>query len=355
MFRLANIEYLYLIPLIGLFWVVSFFLLKRTERLLKKYFHLETLKKLTSSVSYTKRRWKIFFEGLVILFLLLAMARLQMGQGEQKVKNEGVELVLAFDVSKSMLAEDMKPSRLDYAKREAQKFLDQLSGHKVGLIVFAGNAVLVSPLTVDYSAVRMYIDSLGTESVSTQGTNYEKALFTANEAFLNGGIEKDDTTKVTRAVVIFSDGEDQEAGAIDQAKKLVEQGVRIFTLGIGTSKGGSIPVRDRFGYLKSYKKDSSGKVIVTKAKTKLLKDLADTGKGAYYHASFGGGHIKNLVADLNRLEKSEFDSKVMLNYKEYFQVFLVIAFILACMELLISERKSKRSIWKGRFQGEYKK
>lgn len=350
MIRFFSTEYLIFIPVIAALVVISFFFYKLSKKKLEKYFQQELLAKLISSVSFRKRKFKILLEGVTLLFMILALCRLQMGQGEQNVKSEGIELMIAVDVSRSMLAEDIKPSRLDFAKREMSKLLDQLNGHKVGLIVFAGSSVMIAPLTTDYSALRMYIDSLDINSVSTQGTYFVKAMASAEDAFKNGGKEIDETLRVTRAILLISDGEDNEPGAIEQAEKLNKDGIKIFSLGIGTIEGGSIPLRDSFGYLKGYKKDDQGQIIVSRAKTKLLQDLAQKGGGAYYHAVFEGNHIKQIASDLSKLEKTQFDSKVTVNFNEYFQIFLAIAICISFVELLISERKGIKRLWKGRFE-----
>lgn len=350
MIRFFHPEYISYLAGVIVLWVLAFYFYKRSKLKLQAFYSSDLLNKLISSVSFTKRKIKIILEGLVLVFCLLSLARLQMGQGEQKVKSEGIELMIAVDVSRSMLAEDIKPSRLDFAKREMNKLLDQMSGHKVGLIVFAGSSVLVAPLTTDYSALRMYIDSLDMNSVSTQGTYFAKAMSVAEEAFKNGGTETDEAVKVTRGILFISDGEDNEPGAIDAATKLNDDGIKIFSLGIGTEEGGSIPIRDSFGYLKGYKKDDSGNIIVSRAKTQLLQDIAAKGGGAYYHAVFGGKHTTQIVEDLAKLEKAQFDTKVTVNYNEYFQVFLLFAIVLAFLELLLSEKKSQNKIWKGRFE-----
>jgi Ca-activated chloride channel family protein len=350
MIRFHHPEYFPLLLAVLVLLVVALFFYKQGKRKLEKHFNHELLAKLISSVSFRKRKLKIVLECLVLAFAIVALCRLQMGQGEQKIKSEGIELMIAVDVSRSMLAEDVKPSRLDFARREMHRLLDQLNGHKVGLIVFAGSSVMISPLTGDYSALRMYIDSLDINSVSTQGTYFAKAMTTATEAFKNGGAEVDETVKVTRAILFISDGEDNEPGAVDAAEKLNEEGIKIFSIGIGTEEGGSIPLRDSFGYLKGYKKDDSGQIIVSRAKTKLLQDLASKGGGAYYHAVFGGGHIEQITSDLSKLEKAQFDTKVTVNFNEYFQIFLVIAVILSLLEMFLSEKRSLKKIWKGRFQ-----
>ncbi|MCB0348827.1 MAG: VWA domain-containing protein [Bdellovibrionales bacterium] len=350
MIRFFNTEYFSLLPVVLGLLILALFFYKICKKKLEKYFQHELLEKLISTVSFRKRKLKIVLESLVLVFAVLAICRLQMGQGEQKIKSEGIELMIAVDVSRSMQAEDVKPSRLDFAKREINKLLDQLGGHKVGLIVFAGSSVMISPLTTDYSALRMYVDSLDINSVSTQGTYFAKAMTTADEAFKNGGKEVDETTKVTRAILFISDGEDNEPGAVAQAEALSKEGIKIFSLGVGTVEGGSIPLRDSFGYLKGYKKDENGQIIVSRAKTELLQDLAKKGGGAYYHAVFEGTHVKQIATDLSKLEKTQFDSKIAVNYNEYFQVFLIIAICLAFIELLVSEKRNSKKHWKGRFE-----
>tara|TARA_B100001248_G_scaffold262195_1_gene256648 strand:+ start:9816 stop:10883 length:1068 start_codon:yes stop_codon:yes gene_type:complete len=355
MLRFADSSWLYLLVLCPLLYFVAWFFIKKTQAKLEKFFQPEALAKLTSSLSLRRRKWKIIMEVFVIALLVFSYARLQMGQGKQKIKNEGIEIMIAFDVSKSMLAADTRPSRLDYAKAQAQKLLGQLRGHKVGLMVFAGNAVMVSPLTPDYSAIQMYLDSISTSSVSAQGTNYQKVLGIAESAFAAGGVETDDSTKVTRVVLLLSDGEDHEEGALTAAQSLKEKGIRVFAMGVGTKEGGKIPIYDKFGYLQGYKKDQNGKEVLTQAKNELLKKIAKEGGGGYYHASYGANHVKSLVADIEKLEKSEFESSVSATYAEYFQYFLFFAILLAMLEMLLSDLAPKKQRWRGRFQGDFQR
>lgn len=305
---------------------------------------------LTRSVSAKKRTWKVRLQLLVLALMIVALARPQSGESKQEIKTEGVEIIFAVDVSESMMAEDVRPSRLEQAKVDLSKLVDLMPGNKIGVMAFAGSAALLSPLTNDPAAVKMYIESLAPDSVSSQGTCFECALRVAKDSFEKGGVSTDDTTKVTRVILIASDGEDQEKDAEKAATQLVEQGVRIFTVAYGTEKGAGIPVRDNMGYLKGYKKDRSGQAILTQVKGDALRSLAQEGKGGFFFATIGGTHLSEIVDDIAKLEKTQFDSSVATQYEEKYQPFLLLAVLLAVLELFLGERVRRFQLWKGRFE-----
>lgn len=309
---------------------------------------------LTQSVSYKKRRWQLFIQCLGLCCIVIALARPQMGVSQQEIRSEGIELLILADVSESMLAEDVRPSRLSQMKIELSKLLDLMPGNKVGIIAFAGSSSLLCPLTTDPNALKMYIDSLDTNSVSSQGTNFETALNHAKEAFEKGGVTQDQTLRTTRAILILSDGEDQEKNALEATKKLADGQIRIFTMAYGTAKGASIPVRDRGGIMTGYKKDRSGQTIITEVKGDFLQKLATAGKGQFYFAQLDGDHLRKFVHDLGDLEKSQFQSSLATQYDEKFTYPLLFGFILLVISLLISDRKrlsGKTSLdWKGRYE-----
>jgi Ca-activated chloride channel family protein len=342
--------FLWLIPLV---LILGLWLSARSRKLLEKKLGSRLTPFLIGSVSLPKRRWKFFLECSTILFLVLALARPQMGSSLQEVKSEGIEIVLAIDVSKSMMAEDNKPNRLELVKIELKKFLDRLSGDKVGLVVFAGSAFLASPLTTDYSAIKLYLDSVTSDSVSSQGTAIEPALEEAMAAFDRGGADPDEQSVVTRIILVASDGEDHEKGAIQQAKKLAAKGVRIFSLGAGTAQGAPIPLRDDFGYLKGYQKDSSGQVVMSTHKGDFLTELAQATGGGYYHVEGGAQQMDQLKTQFDRFQKAQFESQMATEYDERFQIFLVIALILGLVEFILSERASSFSgfRWRSRVSG----
>ncbi|MCM2281496.1 MAG: VWA domain-containing protein [Bdellovibrionaceae bacterium] len=349
-FRFANpaaFQWLWLIPvMIVLFVAVE----RRARRRLANALGSRVAPFLTASVAPGRRRFKLFLRCLALIFFVVAYARPQMGKSEQKIKSEGVELVIAFDVSTSMLAEDIRPSRMELAKAEVARLLDMLSGDKVGLVAFAGSAVLVSPLTNDKSALRMFLDGLSTISVETQGTDIRKALREAKGAFERGGVDPEEDVKVTRVVLVVSDGEDHEPGAMEEARAMVNEGMRIFTVLVGTEQGAPIPIRDERGYIQGYKKDRNRNEIVSKTKGTVLQELASAGKGGFFQLTFGGREMKMIKDDLNKLEKAEFDSQLQTNFDERYQGFLLVGFLLALAELLIGERKSDGRLWRGRFE-----
>lgn len=350
MFRFADSNYLNLIPV--LVFIFFFFLLveRRNQKRLKRNFKNGIGAFLTKSLSLQKRYFKLSMKFLCLLFLILALARPQMGTSTQKIKSEGVEMVILFDVSTSMLSEDVKPSRISYAKSQMIKLLDLMGGDKVGLVAFAASAVLISPITNDKEALKMYIESLSTQSVENQGTEFKKALLEAESAFDRGGIDSDEHAHVTRVILIASDGEDQESGALEVAKRLSQKGIKIFSLAFGSEHGGNIPIRDEHGNLVSTKRDRTGKEIITTVNDKALRDLAEAGGGSFYHSSFGGNEMKFLQDDFNKLEKSLFDSESIANYDEKFQYFLILSVLFAFIDLLVGERKSQSIIWPGRFE-----
>ena len=350
MFRFENLSafnYLWLIPIIIL---VGFFFDRRSRKAMEKAIGSRLYPFLSSSVSNKKRSLKTILQVLTVFLFVIALARPQFGQSKQEVKSEGVELIFAVDVSESMMAEDVKPSRLAQAKAELSRLVDLMPGNKIGILAFAGSAALLSPLTNDPGAVKMYLDALDTNSVSTQGTSFQEALKIAKDAFDRGGVSTDDTVKVTRVILIASDGEDHEPGALEEAKKLTDDGIRIFTVAYGTEKGGAIPVRDGMGFLKGYKKDRSGQTVITTVKGDALRALASAGKGSFYFATFGGDQVKHLLEDINHLEKTQFDTTMAVQYEERFQIILFFGIVMALIEMFIGERRRSFRFWKGRFE-----
>lgn len=305
---------------------------------------------LTRSVSPANRKWKLWLQALSVFFFVIALARPQSGEGKTKAKSEGLEMAIAIDVSNSMLAEDTRPSRLELAKKELSRLIDSLGGDKVALVAFAGSAILLSPLTNDKAALKMYIESLTPEAVATQGTDFKKALTEAWGALQRGGAENDELAKTTKVIVVASDGEENEKGGLDTARKIAGDGARIFTLGFGTEQGGQIPVRDRGGNLAGYKRDKTGQVIVTRSTGEALRALAEAGQGTYSQVTFGGDAIKQLKSHIDQLQRAQLDTMEVSHYDEHYQKFLFIGLLLALIELALGERRTEGRLWKGRFE-----
>ncbi len=350
MFRFENISAFQWLWLIVLLFVLTLWRDRWAGKILNHKIGARLSPFLTKSLSLKKRKLKRFLEALVLILFIVAWARPQAGQSKQEVKTEGVEILFLVDVSESMLADDVKPNRLEQAKAELIRVVDQMLGNKIGVVAFAGSAGLISPLTTDPGAVKMYLESLTTESVSSQGTNFQQALEVADKAFERGGIESDDVVKVTRVILIASDGEDNEPGAIKAAEDLVQKGVKIFSVAYGTEKGGTIPVRDGMGYLKNYKKDRQGQTVITTVKGDALRELAKKGQGSFYFATFGGNHVRQMSEDIAQLEKKQFESSVAVQYDERFQWPLLVALIFAILELILGDRRTNFRLWRGRYE-----
>lgn len=349
-FHFANPSAFQLLGLAALLLVFALWRLKRGQAIFQKAFGASRINFLAQSVSWSKRRWKIILQCLSLAIMILALARPQSGESRQKAKSEGLELVLVVDVSSSMLAEDVKPSRLGLTKQELFRLLDQLGGDRVGLVAFAGSAVLLSPLTVDKGALKMYIESLSPNTVSTQGTEFRKALGEAELALKRGGLDPDTESNVTKAIVMVSDGENHDEKVMETAGRLASEGIKIFTLAVGTEKGGPIPVRDDHGELTGYKRSKDGQVVMTQTTGKSLEQLAQAGGGTFRYLTFGGSAIQSLVADMDRLQKAQFESTEVTNYQENYQIILIWAVVFGLIELLLGERKGEGRVWRGRFE-----
>lgn len=348
--RFANpsaFQLMWLLPILIVFAVVFE---RRGRKILAKAFGDKISPFLTASVSTPLRRIKFLLKLAALGCFITALAQPQMGKSLQEVKATGIEIMIAVDVSNSMLAEDVKPSRLAFAKAEIERLLNVLGGDKVGLVAFAGSAVLVSPLTNDKSALKMFVESLSTESVESQGTNFRRAIDEARAGFERGGAESDENLKVSRVILVMSDGEDQELGALAEAKKLAADGTRIFTVAFGTERGAPVPLRDERGFLRGYKRDKNGQNVLSVVKGDFLRQLAQAGQGSFHHASFGVDESKILKAEFDRLEKAEFSSSLATNYDERFQIPLLVGILLSILDLFLGEKRKAGRLWRGRFE-----
>ena len=292
---------------------------------------------LRSSISDRKRSIKAGLQLLILILLVLALARPQ-GIGDKiDLPDRGTPILLLVDVSNSMLVEDIRPNRLNFIKKEIARLLELSSGDQMALAFFANTAILASPFTKDLSAVKSYLDDLSADYLSNQGTNFERAFQLSAQAFEKLK-QKDSAVKT---VVLVSDGEIHSSQARQAIKSLIsEEELRVFTLSVGTQKGAVIPIRDYKGNIKEYKKDSRGQLVISRLNSESLKNFAKWGKGSYYHLSYGSQAIEKLRKDLDSLKKIELEESKLIKKKEYYQWFLLLAFLLALFELLLSDRKT---------------
>ena len=301
---------------------------------------------LSSSISQKKRSLKIILGICVLALVFIALSRPQ-GAGEKiEIQNKGIYLLLLIDVSESMLAEDVKPSRLEFVKKEISKLINSSSGDQMALGVFANSFLLLAPFTNDLSAVESYLNNLSTDYLTKQGTDFGRAFQLSAGIFAS--IKESKSEQSVKAILIVSDGEDHSKNTETIVKRLFyEKGIRVFTLSVGTKEGGVIPIKDYKNQLKEYKKDITGKFVITHLKKDVLKKIAKWGQGAYYHLTYSGQAIKQLRQDLDFLERKLLEKRVYMKKKEYYQWFLILAFLIALTELIMNDRSYKKNMIEG--------
>ena len=277
-----------------------------------------------------------------IAFLFVALARPQWGRKMEHIERRGLDLVLLQDISLSMLAEDVKPNRLTRSRHEISSFLESLSGDRVGLVAFSGEAQVMVPLTLDYGTVQMMLREL-TPGWLMPGTNLEKAIRKGMDLYRNSG-----SAGQYSVMILMSDGEELEAAAVNAAKEAAEMGIRIYTIGIGSREGVPIPVPSKNGEV-AYKKDMQGNIVTTRLEDGTLQEIASATGGLYFYASPGEFQLQKVLTEIASLEKKEQASDRMENYQDRYQIFLGLAALLFLIEALVSERGRKRRIGAGRF------
>lgn len=328
MFRFANSEYInlmfVLLIVIGIF---AYAMYKRNDNL-KKFGNIEILRQFMPG--YTTAKYYVKFSLLVLAIIcgIIMIARPQFGTKIEIVKRKGVEVMIAMDVSNSMLAEDIQPNRLERSKQMIYKFVDGMENDKMGLIVFAGQSFTQLPITSDYGAAKMYASNITTDMIPTQGTAIGSAIKLAVRSFSN-------QENIGRSIIIITDGENHEDDAVSEAKKAAEQGIQVNVIGIGNPEGSPIPTGNGF------KKDRSGQVVMTKLNEQMCQQIAEAGNGIYVHANVSSNALKNIQDELNKTSTGETESKVPTEYDEQFQIFAIIALILLLIDIVIREKKNK--------------
>jgi Ca-activated chloride channel family protein len=300
------------------------------------------LPKLSTSVSPWRRLAKVTLLLFAIAFLFVALARPQWGRKMEHIERRGLDLVLLQDISLSMLAEDVKPNRLTRSRHEISSFLESLSGDRVGLVAFSGEAQVMVPLTLDYGTVQMMLREL-TPGWLMPGTNLEKAIRKGMDLYRNSG-----SAGQYSVMILMSDGEELEAAAVNAAKEAAEMGIRIYTIGIGSREGVPIPVPSKNGEV-AYKKDMQGNIVTTRLEDGTLQEIASATGGLYFYASPGEFQLQKVLTEIASLEKKEQASDRMENYQDRYQIFLGLAALLFLIEALVSERGRKRRVGAGRF------
>lgn len=322
--------FLAVIPLIVLLFLFNLYWKRKKQR---EFGDVELVKKLSPEKSVFKSVLKVTVLLLGLASLIIALANPKIGTKMETVKREGIDIVFAIDVSKSMLAEDMAPNRLDKTKQIVSQIINQLGSDRIGMVAYAGSAFPVLPITTDYGVAKMYLQGMNTDMVSSQGTSLEDAIKLSANFF-----DKGNTTN--KLIILVSDGEDHSEGYEGAIEEAVKVKAKIITIGVGTEKGGPIPLK-RNGVVESFKRDQNDEVVVTKLNPEILKEIGKGTKGGYVY----GGNTKEVLDyvknALDNIEKTEFETTQVADFQSQFQWFLGIAFLLLFLDIFLLERKTK--------------
>ena len=332
MFRFANIEMLWWLVAILVFVIAYIVYTKRKQRQLRECGDKELMAQLMPDASKSRPIWKFSLMMIALVLLIIAAARPQYGQKENSIKRQGIEVMVALDISNSMLAEDVAPNRLDRAKQMLSKMIDNMVDDKVGLVVFAGEAFTQLPITCDYVSAKMFLNTITPSLIPTQGTAIGSALQTAITSF--GSQESD----AGRAIILITDGENHEDDAIAAAKKAQELGMQVFVIGIGKPEGAPIPKPGTNDYFK----DRSGQVVVSKLNEDMCQQIAQAGNGVYVRCDNTNTAMRALQQELDRIATAELETTVYADYNEQYQSFALIALLLLLIEFFILSRKNHR-------------
>ncbi|WP_281336874.1 VWA domain-containing protein [Flavobacterium eburneipallidum] len=331
--ELDESKYLYLLfilPVLALLFLYNQYWKRKKQR---EFGDLDLIKKLSPESSVFKPILKLSVILLALTGLILGLVNPKMGTKIETVKREGIDIVFALDVSKSMLAEDVAPSRLEKSKQIVSQIINQLGSDRIGIVAYAGSAFPVLPITTDYSVAKMFLQSANTDMVSSQGTSLDEAIKLSATYF-------DEKSKTSKLLIMISDGEDHSEGAESAAEEANKLGMKIITIGVGTEKGGPIPLRGANGIVESFKRDGNNQVVITKLNKDGLTSIAKATKGGYVDGSNTKEVLDYVKNALNNIQKTEFESTQMADFQSQFQWFLSFAFVLLFLDIFLLERKT---------------
>lgn len=320
---------LLIIPVLVFLFVILQFWKKQAQN---KFANQQLLKRLSPNKSLFKSALKLFVLCLAFGCLSFALVNPKIGTKLETVKREGVDIVFAVDVSKSMLAEDVAPNRLEKSKQLVTQIVNNLRSDRVGIIAYAGKAFPQLPITTDYASAKMFLHNMNTDMLSSQGTAIDEAIELAKTYY-------DNEEQTNRVLIIISDGEDHSEAAVSIAEEAKEEGIRIFTIGVGDAKGGPIPIK-RNGVIKNYKKDKQGETVITRLNEETLKKIANEGDGVYVNGRNTDKVVEEIGDILNKMDKTEFEAKQYADFKDRFQWFLGFGILLLLIDVFLLDRKT---------------
>ncbi len=332
MFRFANTEYLYLLLLIPVLALVFALVFRLRKNALARFGNPDVIGTLMPENSASRPVLKSILVLLCLAALVFGIARPQFGSKLREIKREGVEIIIALDVSNSMMAEDIKPNRLERAKQAIARLVDRLVNDKIGLIVFAGDAYIQIPITTDYISAKLFLSTISTDIVPKQGTAIGSAIQLGMRSFT----QQEETSK---ALIVITDGENHEDDAVEAAKLAAEKGIKVHTIGIGLPQGAPIPLIS--GGQKTYRTDNQGQTVISKLDEPMLRRIAAAGEGVYIRSTDTRVGLDKLFDEINRMEKQEMEAKVYSDYDERFQYVFGLALFLLLLDFFILERKNR--------------
>lgn len=333
MFLLENKIFLYALLLIPAFIAAFIFMLKMRNKKLNQFGETKVIKQLMPDVSIIRKIFKFILLLLALGALITAIANPQLGNKLEKVKKEGVDIMIALDISKSMLSEDLKPNRLERAKAAITKFIEKLENDRLGLIVFAGKPYVQLPITNDYAAAKMFVETINTNLAPVPGTAIGAAIDKALESF------QDDNIK-NKLIILVTDGENHEDDALEAAKNAASKNVIIHTIGIGSPDGVPIPVYEN-NVMRGYKKTKDGTTVISKLNEMLLQQIATSCNGIYVRASGADIGFRRIFSEIEKMQKKEFEGNIYADYETKFYYLAGFALLLLIIDFFLSERKSK--------------
>lgn len=329
MFRFEDPIYLWLLLLIPLLAIARFISLRSKRKKLKRLGDPELLSQLSPDVSKVRPAMKFWLLEAALALIVVMVARPQMGRQINSDKREGIETIIAMDISNSMLAQDVTPSRLEKSKMMVEDLVDHFNQDKIGLIVFAGDAFVQLPITSDYISAKMFLQNIDPSLIQTQGTDIGQAIDLAMHSFTQDA-------KTGKAIIVITDGEDHEGGAEEMAEKAHDAGINVYILGIGDPKGAPIPIGNG-----QYMKDKSGNTVMTALNEDMCKKVAAAGKGVYIHVDNSGIAEEQLDNELDKLQKGEINNVVYSDFDEQFQAVGILVILLLVIEVLVFETKTE--------------
>jgi Ca-activated chloride channel homolog len=333
MFRFEHTEVLYALLAIPAFVLIFSWMLFWRKRALRRFGDWMIIKRLVPDMSVNRIIFKFFILMTAYSFLVIGLANPQIGSKLIEGERKGIDIMIALDVSTSMLARDIEPSRLERSKQAISRLIDKLGNDRIGIVVFAGQAYVQLPITTDYAAAKMFLSAINTNIVPVQGTAIGAAIELAAKSF--------DTETHSRAIIIITDGENHEDDPVKMAKTSADKGINIYTVGMGLPEGAPIPEFDAYNRQIGFKRDRQGNTVVTRLDEGMLQQIAAAGNGIYVRANNTQVGLNRIFEEISKLEKTEFESRIFSDYESRFHYFIALSLFFLLIEILIFERKNK--------------